>query len=85
MLLVSHKMAFYENEAAQLCVTMRKRARSFVATNWCIIFSYSFAIKKLRFCGRVFKGTLHENEAFHKGTSLYGNLLHHLSFHFKVS
>ena len=31
MLLVSHKMVFRENEAAYQCVTMRKRAREFVA------------------------------------------------------
>ena len=32
MLVVSHKMAFIENEAALLCVTMWERARSFTAT-----------------------------------------------------
>ena len=32
MLLVSHEMFFLEKEAAQQCVTMRKRAMAFVAT-----------------------------------------------------
>ena len=32
MLVFSHKMIFIKNEAALLCVTMRKRARAFVAT-----------------------------------------------------
>ena len=32
MLLVSHKMTFLENEAALLCVTMRKRSRAMAST-----------------------------------------------------
>ena len=32
MLLVSHKMTFLENEAALLCVTMRKRSRAMTST-----------------------------------------------------
>ena len=32
MLLVSHKMTFLENEAALLCVTMRKRSRAITST-----------------------------------------------------
>ena len=32
MLLVSHKMTFLENEAALLCVTMRKRSRAMTCT-----------------------------------------------------
>ena len=31
-LVFSHKMVFVKNEAALLCVTMRERARAFVAT-----------------------------------------------------
>ena len=38
MLLVSHKIVFIENEAALLCVTMRKRAKEFAATIQCITF-----------------------------------------------
>ena len=37
---------------------MRKRGRAFVATIQCIIFHIAFAIKKLRFCGGVFKRLL---------------------------
>ena len=32
MLLVSHKIALIEKEAALLCVTMRQHARTFAAT-----------------------------------------------------
>ena len=32
MLVFSHKMFFIKNEAMLLCVTMRERARAFVAT-----------------------------------------------------
>ena len=42
MLLVSHKTIFCENEAVHLCVTMQKLASAFVATIYCIMFSYSF-------------------------------------------
>ena len=35
MLLVSHKIDFIENEAALLCVTMRKRAKEFAANTTC--------------------------------------------------
>ena len=69
MLLVSHKAIFRENKAVYLCITIQKRARAFVATIQCITFSYSFCDKELRFCGRVFKGIYHENEAFLKATS----------------
>ena len=32
MLVVSHEIVFIENEAMLMCVTMRERTRSFVAT-----------------------------------------------------
>ena len=68
MLLVSYKTIFCENEAVHLCVTMQKLSRAFVATIECITFSYSFADKKLRFCGGVFKDICHENEVFPEAT-----------------
>ena len=64
---------------------MRKRAWTLVTTFQLYVFQMSFAIKKLRFCGGVFKSILHENEAFPKGTSLYGNVPLHVYFHLKVS
>ena len=68
MLLVPYKTIFCENEAVHLCVTMQKLPRAFVATIECITFSYSFADKKLSFCGGVFKDIYHENEVFLEAT-----------------
>ena len=41
MLIVSHKVVSIENEAVLLCVTMRERAKAFVATIQCITFAVS--------------------------------------------
>ena len=49
MLLISHNITFRENETAYLCVTMRKHARAFVATIWCITFLYSLCRLKVKF------------------------------------
>ena len=45
MLVVSHKMIFIKNEAALVCITMRKRARAFAATT----FWYKLCNYKVKF------------------------------------
>ena len=49
MFVFSHKMVFIKNETALLRVTMRERAREFVAT---------ISIKKFTFCCAHFKRIL---------------------------
>ena len=46
-------------------------------------FIYLLPLKSY-FCDRIFKGILHENDAFPKGTSLYGNVRLHVYFHLNV-
>ena len=58
MLVFSHKIVFIENEAVLLCVTMRERARTFVATINVQLFDIAFVIKKFSFCGALFKHIL---------------------------
>ena len=45
------------------------------------LFHIAFAVKKLHFCGGVFKDIYHENEAFPKATFLDGNFPLCLIFH----
>ena len=55
MLLVSHKMFVFENEAALLCVTMRERARVFAARIQCKTFLYNFCYFKIQFLWCTFQ------------------------------
>ena len=54
MLLVSHKMAFMEKEAALLRVTILERARAFVANLVYKIFRYNFRNHKVQFLWGTF-------------------------------
>ena len=58
MLVFSHKIVFIENKAALLCVAMRERARTFVATISVQLFDIAFVIKKFSFCDALFKRIL---------------------------
>ena len=55
MLLVSHKVVFIENEAVLLCVTMRKCARAFASTIYCVTIWYSFCHYKVQFSWCTFQ------------------------------
>ena len=67
MLLVSHKITFLENEAVQLCITMRKRARSMTATG---SFYLDVIVSKIDFCCANVMCQYLEDEVFHPHPTL---------------
>ena len=58
MFLVSHKMTFHKNEAAYLCVTMRKRSGGIVGTIWHVKFWHRYQDVRNKFLWCQFQVSL---------------------------
>ena len=69
MLLVLQKSVFIENEAAQQCVTMRKRFRTIMATIWYKSFGQNICSIENRNVWPHFKAPQLGNVSFHKPSS----------------
>ena len=50
MLLVSQKLVFIDNEAVELCVTVRKRFTPSLATVWHKFFGQGVCLKENKIC-----------------------------------